>query len=65
VAAGKNVVGLVVFKSYFGLWFFEGARLEDKERARQRARGQNEINAAMADDEGCVPSVSLGSTAPP
>lgn len=26
---GKNVVGLGAFKSYFGLWFFQGALLED------------------------------------
>ncbi len=26
---GKNVVGLGSFKSYFGLWFFQGALLED------------------------------------
>lgn len=31
-ADGKNVVGLAAFKSYFGLWFFDGARLADKER---------------------------------
>lgn len=27
---GKNVVGLGGFKSYFGLWFFQGALLEDR-----------------------------------
>ena len=27
---GKNVVGIGGFKSYFGLWFFEGASLEDE-----------------------------------
>jgi len=26
---GKNVVGLAAFKAYFGLWFFQGALLED------------------------------------
>ncbi len=26
---GKNIVGIGGFKSYFGLWFFEGAALED------------------------------------
>ncbi len=26
---GQNVVGLAAFKSYFGLWFFQGALLED------------------------------------
>lgn len=30
VHEGKNVVGLGAFKSYFGLWFFQGALLEDK-----------------------------------
>lgn len=28
---GRNIVGVAVFKSYFGLWFFDGARLADKE----------------------------------
>ena len=28
-ANGKNVVRLGAFKSYFGLWFFQGAALED------------------------------------
>lgn len=27
--AGQNVVGLGAFKSYFGLWFFQGALLDD------------------------------------
>ncbi|MFQ5447077.1 MAG: YdeI family protein [Saprospiraceae bacterium] len=27
---GKNIVGLGAFKSYVGLWFFQGALLEDK-----------------------------------
>ncbi len=26
---GKNVVGMAGFKSYFGLWFFQGALLKD------------------------------------
>lgn len=26
---GKNLVGIGAFKSYFGLWFFEGADLSD------------------------------------
>ena len=30
-AGGKNVVGVAAFKTYFGLWFFEGARLADKD----------------------------------
>ena len=28
---GRNVVGLAAFKSYFGLWFFEGAGLKDRQ----------------------------------
>ena len=28
---GSNVVGIGAFKSYFGLWFFQGALLDDKE----------------------------------
>ena len=28
---GKNVVGIGAFKSYFGLWFHQGALLEDKQ----------------------------------
>ena len=31
VANGRNVVGISSFKSYFGLWFFEGAALSDKD----------------------------------
>lgn len=30
--AGKNVVGLGAFKSYFGLWFHQGALLDDKHK---------------------------------
>jgi len=29
---GKNVVGLGAFKSYLGLWFFQGALLSDKKK---------------------------------
>ncbi len=29
---GKNIVGMVAFKSYVGLWFFQGALLADKEK---------------------------------
>ena len=29
---GKNIVGLGAFKSYVGLWFFQGALLKDKEQ---------------------------------
>ena len=30
-AHGKNVVGIGAFKSYFGLWFFQGALLQDEQ----------------------------------
>lgn len=29
-SAGKNVVGIGAFQSYFGLWFFQGALIDDK-----------------------------------
>lgn len=29
---GKNVVGIAGFKSYFGLWFYQGALLKDSEQ---------------------------------
>lgn len=29
---GKNIVGLAAFKSYCGLWFFQGALLKDKKK---------------------------------
>ncbi|MFY0625368.1 MAG: YdeI/OmpD-associated family protein [Reichenbachiella sp.] len=29
---GKNVVGMSAFKSYFGLWFFQGVFLKDDEK---------------------------------
>ncbi len=29
---GKNVVGLGSFKSYVGLWFFQGAQLKDRQK---------------------------------
>lgn len=30
-AGGKNIVGVVAFKAYFGLWFFDGVSLADKD----------------------------------
>lgn len=32
VFQGKNIVGLAAFKKYFGLWFFQGALLKDKQK---------------------------------
>ncbi len=36
--AGKNVVGLGAFKSYFGLWFHQGALLADKDKVLTNAQ---------------------------
>ncbi|NNF61220.1 MAG: hypothetical protein HKO55_06000 [Gammaproteobacteria bacterium] len=36
--AGKNVVGLGAFKSYVGLWFFQGALLRDRSRVLVNAQ---------------------------
>lgn len=35
---GSNVVGIGAFKSYFGLWFFQGAVLEDKDNVLVNAQ---------------------------
>jgi uncharacterized protein YdeI (YjbR/CyaY-like superfamily) len=32
VSEGKNIVGIGAFKSYFGLWFYQGALLRDKQK---------------------------------
>lgn len=37
-AHGRNVVGVAAFKSYFGLLFFDGARLIDKDRVLVNAQ---------------------------
>ena len=29
---GKNIVGIAAFKSYVGLWFFQGTMLKDKKK---------------------------------
>lgn len=36
--AGKNVVGIGSFKSYFGLWFYQGALLEDPDGVLHNAQ---------------------------
>lgn len=36
---GKNVVGLGSFKSYVGIWFFQGALLKDKSKVLINAQG--------------------------
>ena len=35
---GKNVVGIAGFKSYFGLWFFQGALLKDDKKVLMNAQ---------------------------
>ncbi len=35
---GKNVVGMAGFKSYFGLWFFQGALLKDDKKILMNAQ---------------------------
>lgn len=35
---GKNIVGIGSFKSYFGLWFFQGGLLEDAENKLMNAQ---------------------------
>lgn len=37
-AGGVNVAGLAGFKSYFGLWFFQGALLKDKDNVLMNAQ---------------------------
>ncbi len=35
---GKNIVGIGGFKNYFGIWFFEGASLKDREKVLVNAQ---------------------------
>jgi len=42
---GKNIVGLGAFKSYVGLWFFQGALLNDK--ANVLINAQENITKAL------------------
>jgi uncharacterized protein YdeI (YjbR/CyaY-like superfamily) len=52
---GKNVVGMAGFKSYFGLWFFQGALLDDDQKVlvnaqegKTRAMRQTDRRSARA-----------------
>ncbi|WP_440066771.1 YdeI/OmpD-associated family protein [Tenacibaculum discolor] len=38
VYKGKNIVGLSAFKNYYGLWFFQGCFLTDKEEVLENAQ---------------------------
>ena len=42
---GKNILGLGAFKSYAGLWFFQGALLQDKHQ--QLINAQKDKTQAM------------------
>ena len=47
--SGKNVVGLGSFKSYAGLWFFQGGLLKDEHKKLINAQeGKNQSHATMA-----------------
>lgn len=35
---GKNILGITAFKNHFGIWFFQGALLEDKKGLLQNAQ---------------------------
>ncbi|MDH4049024.1 MAG: YdeI/OmpD-associated family protein [Gammaproteobacteria bacterium] len=59
----KNIVGLGAFKSYFGLWFFQGALLADKagvlinaQEGRTKALRQWRMNSAKDIRQGLIKS---------
>ena len=52
---GKNVVGIGGFKSYFGLWFFQGALMDDPESLlvnaqKGKTRGMRQWRMASKND---------------
>lgn len=52
---GVNVVGLGAFKSYFGLWFFQGALLKDPKKVlinaqEGRTKAQRQLRMRSADE---------------
>lgn len=50
---GKNVVGIGGYKSYFGLWFFQGALLADKKKLLVNAQeGRTKAMRQMRFDSG-------------
>lgn len=42
--ADKNIVGLAAFKSYVGLWFYEGAALKDNAKILINAQEEKTVN---------------------
>ena len=51
---GKNVVGLGAFKNHFGIWFFNGVFLKDKdnllEQAQEKTKGLRQMRFESIDD---------------
>ncbi|WP_417889267.1 YdeI/OmpD-associated family protein [Xanthomarina gelatinilytica] len=51
---GKNVVGLGAFKNHFGIWFFNGVFLKDKnnllEQAQEKTKGLRQMRFVSIDD---------------
>ncbi len=51
---GRNVVGLSGFKSYFGLWFFQGALLKDTKKLLVNAQeGKTKAQRQMRFQSSC------------
>ncbi len=59
-SGGKNLVGIGGFKSYFGLWFFQGALLADKRKVlvaggeKTRAMRQLRLTSLQDIDENLI-----------
>ena len=51
---GKNVVGIGAFKSYFGLWFHQGALLKDDKKVLIAAQVPDELTKAMQKCKGAT-----------
>ncbi len=52
---GKNVVGIGAFKSYFGLWFFQGALIDDSHNVlinaqEGKTKAQRQMRFTSADE---------------
>jgi len=51
---GKNIVGIGAFKSYFGLWFHQGALLKDDKKVLINAQVSDELTKAMQKCKGAT-----------
>lgn len=51
---GQNVIGLAAFKNHFGLWFFQGALLKDKNKilvsAQEKTKALRQLRFNSFDD---------------